>query len=217
MGSGQGSSECSPLKGPLSLHICSGSPVQRWGGGCLPRVLSGGDTGGIGFLICTKLARLGHSLRLWYSGVCPLTLPCSVCPSCSGLWRSRTQEFIHCFPRPWSLSTPLLSPSLGNQLLPLDPVVSQLLSGGHPCQAGQEECGLIWVGMCSLGLPMERGWGTETKPLQVQQTQEDSGRGDRPLGPSWAVPPPHRRLSSRCVLQQNGPPWRWEGSTFLGM
>jgi len=52
---------------------------------------------------------------------------------------------------------PTLSPSLGHQLLPLDPVVSQLLSEMPSCQAGLEECDLISAGMCPLRLPLEKG------------------------------------------------------------
>ena len=55
------------------------------------------------------------------------------------------------------LSAPTLSPSLGDQLLPLDSSVSQLLSEMPSCQAGLEECDLISAGMCPLGLPLERG------------------------------------------------------------
>lgn len=105
-------------------------------------------------------------------------------------------------PGPEAPLSPPLSPSWGTSCchLTLWCLSCRLLC--CPWQPGKEECGLISAGMCPLGCP-PAGEGTGTGPTQAQETQEDTGLGDRLLGPHRAHPHPAREAPGPgCILQQ---------------
>lgn len=157
-----------PLKGAVGLPTCRARPPSA-------RV---GRVSGQGPLRRWRWGPLfpsePHGWRL-HVAVAPhgltLYLPLPAAPLMGGLFRSNAlSSFIASKGPGPSLPTAPPQPLLGDQLLPLDPVVSQLLRlQCHPRQAGKEECGLISAGMCPLGCP-QRGEGTETKPTRAQET-----------------------------------------------
>lgn len=188
---GQGSSEWSLLKGPSAFppaaHTqCKGGEGVQPGSSekveLGPRSSPQSPTPPHGWRLHVAVAPCGLTLYL------PLpAAPLAGASSDQTLW---TSSFIASKGPGPSLPAAPPQPLLGDQLLPLDPVVSQLLRlQCHPRQAGKEECGLISAGMCPLCCP-QRGEGTETKPTRAQETQEDSGLGDRPLGPPGSRPHP---------------------------
>lgn len=189
LGSGQGSSQWGLLKGPSAFlpalraqctlgRVSVQGPLGRWGWG--PAVP----------LRTPWLeAPLGCG-SLWSN----LTPPAAPCPP-PGLFHH--SEVLHCFRRRGRLSAPRPSPSPS-----WETSCCHLTLWCLSCRvcnailAGKEECGLISAGMRPLGCP-PRGEGTETKPARAQETQLDSGLGDRPPGPLSPAPTLQQRPCSR--------------------